>query len=89
MRRKQEIALMADDDISESDLDALQNQYKAAAMEWIASIQHEIELASVVHSVANLDDWENAELKQGGLREKAQTAKASYEDGLRRKFFGF
>ena len=46
-------------------------------------------LASVGHSVAKLDDWEAAHLKQNQARNRVLAAKKDYEDALRLKFFGF
>ncbi len=41
-------------------LDQMQSAYKAAVEEWIASIRQEEALASVNHSVAEVDKWEGA-----------------------------
>jgi hypothetical protein len=76
------------DEVSDNDLDALQQVYKAAAADWIATIQHEMELASVDHSLAKLDDWENAHIDEEEARNKADAAKSAYEDALRQRFFG-
>jgi hypothetical protein len=77
------------DDISEADLDGMQAAYKVAVEEWITTIRHEEALASVGHSVAKLDDWEAAHLKQNQARNRVLAAKKDYEDALRLKFFGF
>ena len=45
-------------------LDRLQSAYKAAVEEWIAAIKQEEELASVNHSVAEVDTWEAAHFKE-------------------------
>ncbi len=72
-----------------SDLDQLQNAYKAAVQEWIAAIKHEEELASVNHSVADIDKWEAAHFREDDVRAKVLDLKKNYEDALRAKFFGF
>ena len=43
-----------------SNLDELQAAYKAAVENWISAIRKEEALASVNHSVAEVDLWENA-----------------------------
>jgi hypothetical protein len=71
------------------DLDAMRTAYKSAVEEWIAAIRHEEELASVDHSVAEVDQWEEAHFKEEEIRNKVKAAKRLYEDALRKKFFGF
>jgi hypothetical protein len=71
------------------DLDQMQAVYKAAVDEWIAAIKQEEALASVAHTVAEVDKWEGANFKEDELRKKVKTAKKHYEDALREKFFGF
>ena len=63
--------------------------YKAAVEEWIAAIRQEEALASVNHSVAEVDQWEQAHFREDELRNKVKAAKSQYEDALREKFFGF
>jgi hypothetical protein len=70
-------------------LDQLQNAYKAAIEEWIAAIKQEEALASVNHSVAEVDKWEQAHFREDEIRSKVKAAKKQYEDALREKFFGF
>ena len=70
-------------------LDQFQSAYKAAVEEWIAAIRQEEELASVNHSVAEIDSWEQAHFDEEEARNKALAAKKHYEDGLREQFFGF
>ena len=72
-----------------SELDELQNIYKAVIEEWIAAIRQEEALASVNHSVAEVDQWEQAHFREDELRNKVKAAKRQYEDALREKFFGF
>jgi hypothetical protein len=72
-----------------SELDQLQSAYKAAVEEWIAAIKQEEALASVNHSVAEVDEWEEAHFAEDALRGKVKAAKKQYEDALRKKFFGF
>ena len=40
------------------ELDRMQGAYKTAVEEWITAIRHEEALASVIHSVAEVDQWE-------------------------------
>jgi hypothetical protein len=75
------------DDLSE--LDTLQAAYKAAVEEWISAIRKEEALASVNHSVAEVDQWEKAHFEEDDMRNGVKEAKAKYEDALRAKFFNF
>ena len=70
-------------------LDEKQAAYKAAVEEWIAAIKEEEALASVNHSIAEVDKWEAAHFKEDEIRAKVKAAKQRYEDALRQKFFGF
>ena len=72
-----------------SKLDEMQNAYKAAVEKWIAAIKDEEALASVNHSIAEVDEWEAAHFKEDEIRNEVKTAKKEYEDALREKFFGF
>ena len=72
-----------------AELDQLQADYKTAVEEWIAAIRHEEALASVNHTIAEVDLWENAGFAEDEAREKAKAAKEAYEDALREKFFDF
>jgi hypothetical protein len=47
-----------------SKLDQFQNAYKAAIEEWISAIKQEEALASVDHSVAEVDQWEQAHFRE-------------------------
>jgi hypothetical protein len=71
------------------DLDQLQTNYKAAVEAWIAAIKREEALASVNHTVAELDKWEAAHFAEDDIRAKVKAAKKQYENALREKFFGF
>ena len=71
------------------DLDQMQAAYKVAVEEWIPAIKQEEALASVNHTVAEVDKWEDANFKEDALRNKVKAAKKRYEDALREKFFGF
>ena len=73
----------------EAELDSMQAAYKAAVEEWIKAIREEEALASVNHSVAEVDEWEAAHFREDELRNAVKTAKKQYEDALRRKFFDF
>ena len=70
-------------------LDQSRSAYKAAVEEWIAAIKQEEALASVDHSVAEVDQWEQAHFREDKIRSKVKSAKKQYEDALREKFFGF
>jgi hypothetical protein len=72
-----------------SELDKLQSDYKAAIEEWIAAIRREEALASVDHTVAEVDKWESAGFDEEEARTKAKAAKKAYEDALREEFFNF
>jgi hypothetical protein len=83
---------MADEvmsDVDTSELDRMQSAYKAAVEEWIAAIKQEEDLASVNHTIAEVDKWEGAHFKEDEIRSKVKKAKKLYEDALREKFFGF
>ena len=71
------------------ELDQMQNAYKAAVEEWITAIKLEEALASVNHSIAEVDKWEQAHFREDEIRSKVKAAKKRYEDSLRRKFYGF
>jgi hypothetical protein len=71
------------------ELDRLQMLYKAAVEEWITAIKQEEALASVDHSVAAVDQWEQAHFREDEIRSKVKAAKRQYESALREKFFGF
>jgi hypothetical protein len=72
-----------------SDLDRMQSAYKAAVEEWIAAIKQEEDLASVNHTIAEVDKWEAAHFCEDEIRNKVKKTKKLYEDALREKFFGF
>lgn len=71
------------------ELDQMRNAYKAAVEEWLAAIKHEEDLASVDHSIAEIDRWEAAHFAEEAVRVKVKAAKKLYEDALREKFFNF
>jgi hypothetical protein len=71
------------------DLDELQATYKAAVDSWIATIRKEEALASVNHTLAEVDKWEQAHFEEDEMRSAVKEAKAKYEDALRERFFGF
>ena len=47
-----------------AEFDRMQGAYKAAVEEWISAIRHEEALASVNHTIAQVDQWEAAHFKQ-------------------------
>jgi len=71
------------------ELDRLQSAYKAAVEEWIAAIRQEEALASVNHSAAEVDAWEEAHFREDEIRNRVLAAKKEYEDALREKLFDF
>jgi hypothetical protein len=71
------------------ELDQMQAAYKAAVEQWVAAIKEEEALASVNHTVAEVDKWEGASFKEDDLRKKVKAAKKQYEDALRKQLFGF
>ena len=75
--------------VDTSVLDQMQAAYKAAVEEWIDAIKEEEALASVNHTVAEVDKWEGAHFAEDEIRNKVKAAKKKYEDALREKFFGF
>ena len=80
---------MEDETEQTAELDRLQAAYKAAVDRWVRAIREEEALASVNHSVAEVDEWEAAHFREDELRNAVKTAKKQYEDALRRKFFDF
>ncbi len=79
-----------DDKVDEAaELDRLQAAYKAAVEEWIKAIREEEALASVNHSIAEVDQWEAAHFREDERRNAVKAAKKDYEDALRREFFDF
>jgi hypothetical protein len=72
-----------------SELDQMQSDYKAAVDEWIAAIRQEEALASVNHTVADVDQWESADSREEEARNKAKSAKTAYESALRKEFYNF
>ena len=71
------------------ELDQLRSAYQAAVEEWISAIKQEEALASVDHSIAEVDQWEQASFQEDEIRSKVKAAKKQYEDALRVKFFNF
>ncbi|HEY6272859.1 MAG TPA: hypothetical protein VIX19_12835 [Terriglobales bacterium] len=69
------------------DLDELQSAYKAAVEAGIGAMREEEALASLNHSVAEIDQWEKTHFHEEDLRSKAKAAKKEYENALRFKFF--
>jgi hypothetical protein len=76
-------------DAEHPELDELQAAYKTAVHEWVAAIRAEEALASVNHSVAEIDQWEAAAFREEDLRDTVREAKAAYEGALRKKFYDF
>jgi hypothetical protein len=74
---------------SHQELDQMQQAYIAAVEQWIGAIKEEEALASVNHTVAEVDKWENAHFKEDETRNRVKAAKEKYETALREKFYGF
>jgi hypothetical protein len=70
-------------------LDQMQTAYIAAVEQWIDAIKQEEALASVNHTIAEVDKWEKAHFKEDEIRNRVKSAKKQYENALREKFFGF
>ncbi len=81
--------MQAEAQVDTSELDQMQAAYKAAVEEWLAAIKQEEALASVNHTIAEVDKWEGAHFAEDDIRSKVKAAKKKYEDALREKFFGF
>ena len=64
-------------DIEGAKLDRMQSDYKPTVEAWIAAIRLEEQLASVNHSVADVDLWENAYFLAEAARSKAEAANAA------------
>jgi crotonobetainyl-CoA:carnitine CoA-transferase CaiB-like acyl-CoA transferase len=72
------------------ELNRLQAAYKAAVDEWVTAIREEEALASAAdHSVADLDKWEEAHMREHKMHRNVIYTKRLYEDALRREFYGF
>jgi len=71
------------------ELDELQSSYRTALETWISSIKNEEALASMNHSMIEIDAWEKAHFDEEEVRANVKAAKEKYEDALRAKFFGF
>ena len=70
-------------------LDQMQTAYVAAVEQWIDAIKQEEALASVNHTIAEVDKWEKAHFTEDEIRNRVKSAKKQYENALREKFFGF
>jgi hypothetical protein len=81
--------MSSDTQVDTVELDQLRGAYKAAVEEWIAAIKREEDLASVDHSISEVDQWEQAGLDEDEIRNKVKAAKKRYEDALREKFYQF
>ncbi len=76
-------------DAVEPELDRLQAAYKAEVEAWIAAIRAEESLASVNHTLAEVDEWEGAHFRVEEAGRKVVAAKSAYEAALREHFFKF
>jgi len=75
--------------IQDGDLDRLQAEYKSAVDLWVGAIREEEAHASVNHTLAQVDTWEQDAMKEDSLRQKVREAKTAYEGALRERFFNF
>jgi hypothetical protein len=76
-------------DTDQTVLDQLQADYKKAVDSWVDAIREEEALASVDHSVAELDKWEAAGFREHKAQKEVGYRKRLYEDALRQVMFGF
>ena len=76
-------------DVDQGVLDRLQAEYRKAVDDWVVAIRAEEGLASVDHSVAKLDEWEQAHDREHKMYREVIYRKRLYEDALRREFYGF
>ena len=75
--------------MDEAKLDKLQADYKRSVEDWVATIRAEEALASVHHSVAELDRWEEFHATEHKAHKEVIYRKRLYEDALREDMFGF
>ncbi len=75
-------------DTDTTELDQLQADYKKAVEDWVAAIRKEEALASVHHSTADLDAWEEAGFESHRMHHEVIYRKKLYEDALREDLFG-
>jgi len=75
--------------LQDGDLDRLQAEYKAAVDLWVGAIREEEAHASVNHSIAEVDTWEQDAFREEDLRKRVRAAKSAYEGALRERFFHF
>jgi hypothetical protein len=68
-------------------LDELQQRFKDSMEEWIVAIKKEEDLATVEHSIAKVDEWEQAGFEEEDARVRVKRAKKLYEAALRKEFF--
>ena len=72
-----------------AELDRLQSAYKTAVDLWVVAIRYEEALASVNHSIAEVDQWEHAAAREESARVKAKAAKVAYEGAIRQELYNF
>ncbi len=75
--------------MDEAELDKLQAGYQKAVDDWVTAIRAEEALASVHHSVAELDKWGEFHAIEHKAHKEVIFRKRLYEDALRRDLFGF
>ncbi len=71
------------------ELDALRVAYRAAVDQWVAAIREEETLATPDHSMVAVEVWEQARFKEEDARAKANQARETYRDALRRVLYNF
>jgi hypothetical protein len=72
----------------DNNLDELQQSYKNAMEQWIASIRAEEALAGADHSEIEMERWDRAGLAQEAAAGKARKARDDYKDALRHMHYG-
>jgi hypothetical protein len=71
------------------ELGLMQKAYEAAVEEWISAIKREETLASVNHSIAEVDKWEQAHFREDQIRSKVKAAKKRYADRCAKSCMAF
>jgi hypothetical protein len=72
-----------------AELDKLRFNYKAAVERWIAAIRFEENLCTPDHSMAAVEDWDQAGFAEEDARNVAKAAKQEYADALRQVLYNF
>jgi len=71
-----------------SKLDELQQIYKQAVDQWVATIRAEEALATPDHSEVAMERWDAAGFAEQDAQNKAKQARDEYKDALRLLHYG-